>query len=239
MKFDPPDFLGYNTSSRANWVGKYILKGKHMSFLNRFGLRVFFILFCLNFISLNLCFTDSEAIKGLKSGDHDVRYKFFVQIIKERTDRINELIKLLETSKMRSEEKVFNGSIHYAINALGELRAKEAIPVLIKFLEFVPDDFVVEEAVPTEAYYIATIALREIGSPAVEPLLKELLSDSFERRKNAAWCLKEILNLDIALLIISKYKERRSVEDTEKINSVETYLKKIKPTFHNPKTKKD
>jgi hypothetical protein len=102
-------------------------------------------------------------------------------------DRAEVVAALVERAARKAEEGEFQSTPLLAIQLLGELRAAEAVPVL---LDRLLDEFarsIVSEASHTTP---AAQALAKIGSPALEPLLNLAASGSEDEWRTAQQGLK-------------------------------------------------
>lgn len=136
---------------------------------------IFLISLCvscvLGFILHEGLFADELANKivSAKKEDRSLAYK---KIIEERKERINRLIEIVKSPipvNNGEENKMWAASKELAIKILGELRATEAVSVLIENVDFLT--YLVSEEILPEDDYPATMALSKIGMPAIKPCL--------------------------------------------------------------------
>jgi hypothetical protein len=159
----------------------------------------------------------AEGLQGLEAEEREVREETFKRLLKEREERVQKLIALAakETQGVQGvmiEERGY-AEVHYrwhdakhlAMILLGDLRAAEAVPVLIENLEYrVPrfegGSFGRFAAVRGSAMHPATEALVKIGMPAVEPVVEKLagLSEDCVARRLGVLVLDEILGRRLA-----------------------------------------
>ena len=171
-------------------------------------------------------------VEGLKSDKWKVREEAFKGLLKERKDRVQQLIALAAKEVQGFELRVgdwimveypWHDSKHLAIILLGDLRAAEGVPVLVENLEYnnprtmdaTKDETFVGEGVP---FYPATDALIKIGMPSVGPLVEKLrgYSEDCLGRYLCLVMLKQILGLKLAearLQIAIKEAETALAED--------------------------
>jgi hypothetical protein len=122
----------------------------------------------------------------------------------------------------------FRDSKHLATLLLGEFRAVEAIPVLLKNVEYknhksLATDY--DQTWPT--WYPAAEALAKIGMPAVKPLFDELsgISELNRRRKLCCNILIEIMGKELASFALKEHLAE--VKDETKKANLEAGLKFI------------
>lgn len=188
---------------------------------------------CVLGVLASLSFTALGGnLEGLKHDKWEVRREAFDRILKERKDRVQQLIALAATEVQGFELRVgdwimveypWHDSKHLAIILLGDLRAAEGVPVLVENLEYnnprtmdaTKDETFVGEGVPL---YPATDALIKIGMPSVGPLVEKLrgYSEDCRGRYLCLVMLKQILGLKLAearLKIAIKEAETALAED--------------------------
>jgi len=170
-------------------------------------------------------------VEGLLNKKPLERQGAFNRVLRERKATIQELISLIER---RDIDKEFYGPLHRAIVLLGKLRAKEAVKPLSGFLTYVPEGFMLDEDIPSEAYYVAAVALWQIGQPSISAMLMVIRhSDDPVERNIAAWVIMQIEGQDQAthrmeVLVVSDklYKER--------FEAAKQFIETYKPTFEHP-----
>lgn len=79
-----------------------------------------------------------------------------------RQQIVKELIAVVET---QDADKASGGSLHRAIDVLGEFRATEGLEALTSRITFSPNEFVLEVELPQEYRYVAAVAILRIGEP--------------------------------------------------------------------------
>jgi len=159
----------------------------------------------------------AEGLQGLEAEEREVREETFGKILKGRRECVQELIALAakETQGVQGvmvEERGYapvhypwHDAKHLAMILLGDLRAAEAVPILLENLEYRVPRFTGYTsgrfaAVRGSAMHPATEALVKIGMPAVEPLVEKLagLSEDGVARRLGVLVLDEILGRRLA-----------------------------------------
>jgi len=123
-----------------------------------------------------------KYVSEVKSEGLKVREKAAENIRKERKELIKELIKLagqkaepLPSRDPRFIEYPWHDSKHLAVLLLGDLRAKDAIPVMLDNLNYKnPRSIVSGALLDKDGWYPAVEALSKIGMPAIGPVIKKL-----------------------------------------------------------------
>ena len=146
---------------------------------------------------------------GLISKDLKEREQAAEAIRNEHTELIKRLIQLAAQKVERrfpddpTSSYPWHDSKHLSILLLGDLRAVEAVPVLLENLEYKnPKTIVVWEQLGIGGGYPAAEALSKIGMPAVGPTIDKLGAYPPEARGNlvCSWILREILGVRLARL---------------------------------------
>jgi HEAT repeat protein len=178
------------------------------------------------------------VVDALKSSNRQDRKEADKAIREQHKQLIDELVKMaaqqVKPTPSRSaqdSEYVRHQAKYTAINLLGDLRAVEAVPVLLANLEYInPDIVVVGSLVEEGQRYIAAEALSKVGMPAVKPIIDKLGEydkDALGRRL-CCWSLKRILGDRLSQLRLQiAIEETRS--ETAKAN-----LKAALPYFRTP-----
>lgn len=172
-----------------------------------------------------------SIVTGLLSEQPLERQVTYKKILEQRTKTIEELLLIL---KIKNIDKSYEGTLHRTIKLLGKLRAEEAVQPLLEYFMYVPEGFETDEMIPTEAYYVAAVALIEIGEPSIPfMLLKIKQTDSKEEQKLAGWVIMQIEGKEQAL---HRMEDTIKTEDGQKDRFMEakTYIEKYKATFDNP-----
>ena len=153
--------------------------------------------------------TGLTTIAGLTSENRKDREKAVDRIRKERTELIKDLIELAaeEVELLPSSDPIFaqypwHDSKHLAILLAGDLRAAEAIPILLENLEYRNPRRLWGSSLDKDGWYPAVEALSEIGMPAVGPTITKLgtYPSKSQRRELCCWILKRILGVRLARL---------------------------------------
>jgi len=127
---------------------------------------------------------------ALYSEDPDVRLMAFEHYGARRADAIRQMMSVIESERASLE---FEGSMHQAIDMLGRYRAAEAVRLLVKHIDFQPENMALDPYAPQQARYVAAFALAQIGEPAVAQMNSVILTEqSRERRELAAWVVLQV-----------------------------------------------
>ena len=134
-------------------------------------------------------------VEKIESADLVLQKEGLLEIVTDRKARIESLIAVLDSGDKdaRGTERT---SLNAAIIALGEHRAVEAIPSLLRYIVFYTGDgaFSVNRIVGRDKMYAAVKALAEIGNPAIPSVMKKLSeSEDDIVLVNCAWVINEIV----------------------------------------------
>jgi hypothetical protein len=158
------------------------------------------------------------------NSDSDVRRRAYREVLEQREQTIQQALAVLQEEGV---DKRMNGRLHLAIDLLGAFRASEAVEPLIKLLTYIPDGFYQHEDLPPQAHHPATLALRDIGVPALEPLVGRIQSTgSDQERRLAAFAIMLVEGAEHGAFRLRKAKADSKVasERLEKASRfVETY----------------
>jgi hypothetical protein len=141
--------------------------------------------------------------------------------IRDRHQKLVEkLIRILSLSEPVKYQRRCCSAPHLSIELLGELRAPEAVPYLLDYLEWaVPEDVIClgRRAFRAAPDYPACHALVRIGMPAVDPVVKQLgqCSQDGPRRDKLCWILDRMMGAKLArarILIAIEDAESKSVQ---------------------------
>lgn len=143
----------------------------------------------------------TDVINQIKSDDERGRIVAHDQILSERKAMISDLIAILKGATKGADWLSPNTSVNLAIDALGELRAEEAVPELIRWL--LP---------PTGPYNVriakvspAGRALVKVGKPAVSELVHTLSKPlGMSERVICIEVLVAIEGRDVSMMILNK-----------------------------------
>ncbi len=181
-------------------------------------------------------------------------YEEIVSVTDEEEKKVlkETLARLLEKCiQDKNVDKSFEGPLHLIIKALGELQTKEAIPIMLEYFIFVPDDYVIEESINTQWYYPVAVALIKIGDPSIVYMQKVICDEiklkdkkrnaelhSDEAKQLAAWVMMDIMGKEKALeklQILENESRSCPLKDGRKVSD---YIRNFKLTFHNPREKR-
>ena len=118
---------------------------------------------------------------------------------------------------------------------LGELRAEQAVDVLLKNLIFCPLDRIVEEALTQQHYYIAAVSLVKIGIPSVANTIAYMRrTSSVEEAEICAWIIQEILGKDATMRLLGKIAEEPDKRRAKRGTGMMKYISNYKPIAGPP-----
>jgi HEAT repeat protein len=124
----------------------------------------------------------NPKVERLKSKDEKVRLSASEELLAERQKTIHDLLTLIEakspTVRWLSDESTTEG---LAIRVLGEMRAIEAVPALIKWATPPEGGYLIPNLEVSPSTTPAARALIKIGKPA-EPALLEVVKQSPQKR---------------------------------------------------------
>jgi hypothetical protein len=173
------------------------------------------------------------GVQGLETEDREVREETFKRLLKEREERVQELIALAakEVQGVKIEgceppedvEHPWHDAKHCAMILLGDLRAAETAPVLLDNLEYrafryIGSTYDQKASVKGSPWYPASEALVKIGMPAVEAVVEKLagFSEDCVGRRLSVLVLDEILGRRLARARLQKaieWAEKAAVEE--------------------------
>lgn len=116
-----------------------------------------------------------------------------------------------------------------AIRLLGELRAKEAVPILIDNLAFTYRLPVGASALPPFPSMPSVAALIEIGLPCLDPLIRRVAeTDDIIVRERAAIVLDQVIGTDMAVLYVRDRCDREKDDARrQRITSLAQQIDKV------------
>ncbi|HUX01607.1 MAG: hypothetical protein WBD63_12315 [Phycisphaerae bacterium] len=178
--------------------------------------------------------------KGFREQSLEEREAVAQAIRQERANLVNDLIQLAATKSEAPtldkdgfpQEGVWHDAKHLAILLLGDLRALEAVPVLMENIWY---KNVESRELPSMIYryggeaYPAAKSLSKIGMPAVQPLLARLsvLRETEPERRICTWTLKEILGERLAKVRLEMAVEE--VKDDAARANLKAALEQLEP----------
>lgn len=162
-------------------------------------MRIQALMLALTFLSLATVprahAAELTPVEKIESADLVLQKEGLLEIVTDRKARIESLIAVLDSGDKdaRGTERT---SLNAAIVVLGELRAVEAIPSLLRYIDFYTGDgkFSVNKLVGNDEKFAAVKALGEIGNPAI-PFVMKKLSESEDDivLVNCGWIINEIV----------------------------------------------
>lgn len=173
-----------------------------------------------------------ENASELRAPSEQARIVAYRQIVGESEMLIDSLLDVVRTDK--SED--FHGGKSLAIQILGRLRAQRSVGVLLDNIMFCPLGRDVEESITTQQYYIAAVALVEIGKPAVQEVTVRMYrTGDMQEARLCAWVIKQIEGLEIAIQICEDIERKPDKNRKERGMEMKKYLTEFTPTFNAPK----
>ena len=148
-------------------------------------------------------------LDGLQAEKREDRQKASEKILLDHKQLIQELIKMAAKSTAQDEEEAGNipvqgrwyNSKHLSILLLGDLRAAEAVPVLLDNIEYINPKYNTISYLSDYLLYPSVEALIRIGLPAVEPVIEKLsgYNEECTAKRNCCEVLIEMLGPRMAL----------------------------------------
>jgi HEAT repeat protein len=131
------------------------------------------------------------VMEQLESEDQNVRALAVAELLKQRHADVAAVLAIVEKYL---PDPVRGGTVKDAMLLLGELRAVEAVPLLVRCLTYEVYYKNTKRPQTADDLYPAVRALSDIGSPAIEPVLERVAgADDPEVHRAAAAALRGIL----------------------------------------------
>jgi len=176
-----------------------------------------------------------ENLFSTKLKDRRVAYEKIISVKDEmaRQQIIHDLIEIL---RRKDIDRTFEGPLHLTIKALGELKAKEAIPDMLPYFTFVPEGYRIEESIPTQWYYPTARAFVKIGEPVIKYMESIIVAEnkSDEAKRLAAWVIKEVVGKEIAVKKIGMLEQQYVSSKLRTGEKLSEYIRDFKPTGNHP-----
>ena len=119
-----------------------------------------------------------QPLDLLKSRDDAARQRAYAALLGERQETIRGLLQIIDNPQSPVQQWINSGTPeNLAIRALGEMRAVEAVPSLIKWADPPKGGFVIDDITAANGGFAAR-ALVLIGKPADPALLDVLRQDT-------------------------------------------------------------
>ncbi len=195
--------------------------------------RQFGVACCL----LALGLADSSGSRSIReailSSDPQVRRKIASEIREARREEIAELMEMLPTPEL---DESASGPRAVCARLLGQLRAAEAVEVLAAGIAFIPSGMTTDEDIPAERYNVCAVALTEIGHPAIDSMVDEIVTAASEEvRALAAWVLMEIESPEQAVHRLSRIAGDVSDDGTrQNLWEAVRFIEKYDPALADP-----
>ncbi len=179
-------------------------------------------------------------VQGLRSEDRTDREDVANAIRAARAQLIEDLIQLAKEPGQGvpipgTQEVAYpwHEPRHLAILLLGDLRASEAVPVLLENLGYKNAREISGGMLDKDAWYPAIEALSKIGMPAVDPTVNKLsqLGPKDKNGELCCWILKKILGAKLA-----RARIQIAIEETQS-ETAKGNLKTALPYFMTPQEK--
>ena len=182
---------------------------------------------------------DEQPLRQLQAPDRPTRQRARHGIRKQHQELIAALIALAAGPTSPERRPRGRGEVpsypddegkDLAIELLGDLRATEAIPVLLDNVKYCNPAALSGEYLPWQFDFPAAVSLAQIGNPSVEPALAtlEVTNDELERQL-CCWIIKEVEGEELAPIVLQLAigKERYSGSKA-RLQAALEYLQKQK-----------
>jgi hypothetical protein len=204
--------------------------------MSEFKIRLLLIVAAIVSVSFAAESKPIDSTNKLKSERLEVREKAAEAIRQERAELIRELIKLagqkvepLPSSDPRFTEYPWHDSKHLAILLLGDLRAREAIEVLLENLSYKnPRSLVSGAYLERGGWYPSVEALSKIGMPAIVPTIGKLATYEQDGlgRQLCCWVINKVLGPRLGKLRIEiAIEETRDATAKKNLEAALGYFK--------------
>lgn len=158
------------------------------------------------------------VLKNLASGSAQDRLAANQELQKEREVIIARLIAMIQ----RKEQYEVFDSVALAIEALGRMRATEAIEALVRHID-IAFPVVELEVLREEEHHLAAVALVHIGYAAVPALIGNIQTQTEDvARRLSVWVIREIVGADLARVILER--SRATATDAAAIKHINQAL---------------
>ena len=177
-----------------------------------------------------------SELSELQSSNRNIRVAAQKKILENQSKLIDELIQYA-SADVKPQPKPHPDfpdsyprldSKHLSTLMLGELRAIDAIPVLIENIEYKNSRSFFDDRIPTLVeLFPAVEALMKIGMPAIDPVIEKLgtYDKECQGRRNCVWIIKDVLGI-----YLGRCKLQRSIEKTTD-ETIKKNLQAIMPQF--------
>lgn len=167
----------------------------------------------------NSMMSDSAQLvqAALASTDAAVQRAAVSSIAAWRTRTIRDTISVVRDSIRRGD----SATVKAGITVLGELRAEEAVPLLVEHLTIIlpppPNTALAKGVFPIEEGLFVR-ALLQIGWPALDPLVKAVQSSDDQRRMFlTAFVLARTLGPDLAVAFVDEHRQGAGEAESERL----------------------
>ncbi len=169
-----------------------------------------------------------DAIGKIRSSNSALQEEGGRELLQQRKELISSLINILKQGDKNAKGEK-RSSLVAAINVLGEMRATEAVDILVDYIKFQAIDelIIFDRLTPPSEIFPAVKALIQIGKPSFPPVLRALKESTDEDvillRWNSGWIILKVLGrklgrtyLEDALQSETDPKKRARIEDLSK-----------------------
>lgn len=166
-----------------------------------------------------------DAIGKIRSSNLALQKEGGRELLQQRKELISSLINILKQGDKNAEGEK-RSSLVAAIDVLGEMRAIEAVDILVDYIKFPASDKLVVfyKIIPPSEIYPAVKALIKIGKPSLPAVLRVLKESTDEKDvillTNSGWIISQVLGhkigkiyLEDALQSETDPKKRARIED--------------------------
>lgn len=201
---------------------------------------------CLSLGGDTVITIDLAGLEAEKLGD---RERAAESIRQERAGLVKRLIELagakvepLPSSSPRFVSYPWHDSKHLSILLLGDLRATEAIPVLLDNLEYKNPKSIDGGYLDIGGAYPAAEALSKIGMPAVEAIVERLgdYDPKSNRSKICRWIIEAILGTRLARTRLEiAIEETREANVKENLRAALPHFKTLREKLNEEKARRE
>jgi len=165
-----------------------------------------------------------DAIGKIRSSNLALQEEGERELLQQRKELISSLINILEQGDKNAKREKRSSQVA-AINVLGEMRATQAVDILVDYIEFrASDELIMHRLTPPSEVFPAVKALIKIGKPSLPPVLRALKESTDEDvillDWNSGWIIFQVLGHKIGMIYLEDVlqneiepKKRERIED--------------------------
>lgn len=175
-----------------------------------------------------------QALRKLVSSDGNERNQGVWAVRSDRRRTVRELHRIVVCHAGQFEKQE---SVNMAIRLLGELREKDAVPMLVDKLDFTCRLPVGVSALPAFPTLPSVAALIDIGLPSLDPLVKRASErDDQVIVERSAIVIDQVLGTDLAVLFVEERRNRE--KDDIRRRRLNRLIEQIDKTERNKQHKR-